>query len=145
MLIGCPPGGRGDHTGGDDAVREGARVGLLGMPRRIPAVRQVYEMPPIYYDPSDADGHPVLVVSVDPATRKAMVVTRTTKIYARGPDAIVHPAQPQLGLREVGWWRMAFPKPVVFAAFDAPDVQHCGELDEATWAKVDRQIKGAAQ
>ena len=37
---------------------------LLRMPRR-PAVRQVYEMPPAYYDVTDDVGHPVLVISVD--------------------------------------------------------------------------------
>ncbi len=114
------------------------------MPRR-PAVRQVYEMPPTYYDLTDAVGHPVLVISVDLVTRKAMIVTRTTSIHARGENAIVHPAQPELGLGDVGWWRMAFPKAVPYTAFDEPDVKHRGELDEATWAKVLSQMKGAGQ
>jgi hypothetical protein len=104
------------------------------MPRR-PAVRQVYEMPPAYYDVTDDVGHPVLVISVDLVTRMATIVTRTTKPHARGSNAIVHQAQPELGLDEVGWWRMAF---------DEPDVKRRGELDETTWAKVLNQMKGAS-
>jgi hypothetical protein len=123
---------------------KGAGVDLLRMPRR-PAVRQVYEMPPVYYDVTDDVGHPVLVISVDLVTRKAMIVTRTTSPYARGENAIVHPAQPELGLREVGWWRMAFPKAVAYTAFDEPDVRRRGELDEATWGKVLRQMKEAGK
>jgi hypothetical protein len=119
-------------------------VDLLRMPRR-PAVRQVYEMPPAYYDVTDARGHPVLVISVDLAVRMATIVTRTTRPYARGDNAIVHPPQPDLGLFEVGWWRMAFPKQVSYTAFDEPDVKHRGELDEATWAKVVSQMKGAGE
>jgi hypothetical protein len=112
------------------------------MPRR-PAVRQVYDMPPIYYDLSDKVGHPVLVISVDHVARKAYVVTRTSSPHARGHGAVVHPVQPDLGLDEVGWWRMAFPKPVPYAAFDAPDVKPCGMLDEATWAKIVSSMQGA--
>ena len=82
---------------------------LLRMPRR-PAVRQVYEMPPAYYDVTDDVGHPVLVISVDPVTRVAMIVTRTTSPHARGNNAIVHPAQPDLGLDDVGWWRDGVPE-----------------------------------
>lgn len=114
---------------------------LLRMPRR-PAVRQVYEMPPVYYDATDAVGHPVLVISVDVVTRKAMIVTRTTSIHTRGQNAVVHRAQPELGLDLVGWWRMDFPKPVPYTAFDEPDVKHRGELDLATWTKVLSQMKG---
>lgn len=117
---------------------------LLRMPRR-PAVRQVYEMPPVYYDVTDAVGHPVLVISVDLVTRTAMIVTRTTSPHARGENAIVHPAQHELGLYDVGWWRMAFPIPVPYMAFDEPDVKRRGELDEATWARVLNQIKGAGE
>lgn len=115
---------------------------LLGMPGRVPAVRQVYEMPPGYYDPSDIVGHPILVISVDPVARKAMVVTRTSQPYAKGPYAIVHPAQPELGLDMAGWWRMAYSKPVIYAAFDEPDVQHRGELDATTWEKVLKHLEG---
>ncbi len=115
---------------------------LLRMPRR-PAVRQVYEMPPAYYDVTDDVGHPVLVISVDLVTRMATIVTRTTKPHARGSNAIVHQAQAELGLDDVGWWRMAFPRAVPYAAFDEPDVKRRGELDEATWAKVLNQMKGA--
>jgi hypothetical protein len=113
------------------------------MPRR-PAVRQVYEMPPCYYDVTDTVGHPVLVISVDLPARTALVVTRTTRPYAKGENAVVHRAQPELGLGEVGWWRMAFPKKVAYAAFDAPDVKPCGQLDEATWAKV-LSVRGASE
>ncbi|MFZ0225807.1 MAG: hypothetical protein WAL41_02445 [Mycobacterium sp.] len=119
-------------------------MSLLGMPRRIPAVRQVYVMPSRAYDPSDTAWHPILVVSVDPVVRMAMIVTRTTKPYAKGPDAIVHPAQPGLRLSLPGWWRMAYPKPVIYSAFDEPDVEHRGELDEATWEKVVQQLEGGA-
>lgn len=112
------------------------------MPRR-PAVRQVYEMPASYYDRTDARGHPILVISVDIVTRRALVVTRTTSIHARGKNAIVHPAQHDLGLDEVGWWRMAYPRQVPYLAFDEPDVKHRGELDAATWAKVVNQMRGA--
>lgn len=114
------------------------------MPRR-PAVRQVYEMPSPYYDVTDKVGHPVLVVSVDHVVRKALVVTRTTSAHARGRNAVVHPAQPDLELPDVGWWRMAFPKQVPYAAFDAPDVKRRGELDEATWAKVVSSMKGCGE
>jgi len=114
------------------------------MPRR-PAVRQVYEMPPAYYDVTDAVGHPVLVISVDLVTRMAQIVTRTTSIHTRGKNAIVHPPQPELGLGDVGWWRMDFPKQVPYIAFDEPDVKHRGELDGATWAKVISQMKGAGK
>lgn len=114
---------------------------LLRMPRR-PAVRQVYEMPPDYYDVTDDVGHPVLVISLDPVTRMATIVTRTTSAHARGENAIVHQAQPDLGLKDVGWWRMQFPKTVPYLAFDEPDVLRRGELDEATWAKVLQQVKG---
>lgn len=117
-------------------------MGLLGMPRR-PALRQVYDMPSCYYDVTDVVGHPVLVISVDLPARVAQIVTRTTSPHAKGENAIVHPAQHELGLDEVGWWRMAFPRPVVYAAFDAPDVKPCGQLDEATWAKVLIWMKGA--
>lgn len=117
-------------------------MALLRMPRR-PAVRQVYEMPPAYYDVTDAVGHPVLVISVDLVTRAALIVTRTTSIHARGENAIVHPAQPDLGLDVVGWWRMAFPKRVPYYVFDEADVVRRGELDEATWGKVLSQMKGA--
>jgi hypothetical protein len=123
---------------------KGREVDLLRMPRR-PAVRQVYEMPPAYYDATDAVGHPVLVISVDLVTRTAEIVTRTTSIHTRGENAIVHPAQPELGLDEVGWWRMAFPKRVPYNVFDEPDVKRSGELDEATWAKVRNQMKGAGE
>jgi hypothetical protein len=124
--------------------QRGVAVGLLGMPRR-PAVRQVYEMPPVYYDVTDDVGHPVLVISVDPVTRMAMIVTRTTSPHARGDNAIVHAAQPDLGLLDVGWWRMAFPKPVPYTVFDEPDVKRRGELDEVTWEKMVRQMKGAGE
>jgi hypothetical protein len=60
-------------------------VVLLGMPCRIPAIRQVYEMPPAYYDATDRTGHPVLVISVDAVVREAWIVTRTTKAHAKGP------------------------------------------------------------
>ena len=119
-------------------------MGLLGMPRR-PAVRQVYEMPPAYYDVTDGVGHPVLVISVDFVTRMAMIVTRTTSPHAKGDNAVVHAAQPGLGLLDAGWWRMKFAKPVGYAAFDAPDVKHRGELDEMTWERVVRQMKGAGE
>lgn len=114
------------------------------MPRR-PAVRQVYEMPSAYYDVTDDVGHPILVISVDLVTRMAMIVTRTTNIHTRGANAIVHAAQPDLRLDKVGWWRMAFPKPVPYTAFDEPDVRRRGELDEATWEKVVRQMKGVGE
>lgn len=117
---------------------------LLRMPRR-PAVRQVYEMPPAYYDVTDVVGHPVLVISVDLVVREAMIVTRTTSPHAKGNNAIVHPAQPDLGLDSVGWWRMEFPKAVPYPAFDEPDVKRRGELDEATWAKVLDQMKGTSE
>jgi hypothetical protein len=119
-------------------------VGLLRMPRR-PAVRQVYEMPPEYYDVTDSVGHPVLVISVDLVTREATIVTRTTKPHARGNNAIVHRAQPDLGLYDVGWWRMEFPMAVPYPAFDEPDVKHRGELDESTWAKMLDQMRGAGE
>jgi hypothetical protein len=119
-------------------------VDLLGMPRR-PAARQVYDMPSAYYDVTDRRGHPVLVISVELVTRMAMIVTRTTSPHARGDNAIVHAAQPDLGFFELGWWRMAFPKPVPYALFDEPDVKRCGELDEVTWEKMVRQMKGAAE
>jgi hypothetical protein len=115
-------------------------VGLLGMPRR-PAVRQVYEMPPVYYDVTDDVGHPVVVISVDLVTRMAMIVTRTTNIHRRGANAIVHAAQPDLGLDKVGWWRMEFPKRVAYPVFNEPDVRRRGELDEVTWEKMVRQMK----
>jgi hypothetical protein len=124
--------------------QKGDAVGLLGMPRR-PAVRQVYEMPPVYYDRTDDVGHPVLVISVDLVTRMATIVTRTTSPHARGDNAIVHAAQPDLGLLDVGWWRMKFPKPVGYTAFDEPDVKHRGELDEVTWEKMVRQMKGVGE
>ena len=117
---------------------------MLGM-RRRPAVRQVYEMPPAYYDVTDRVGHPVLVISVDIVTRMAMIVTRTTSPHAKGDNAIVHVAQPDVGLPDVGWWRMAFPKPVPFAVFNEPDVKRRGELDEVTWEKMVRQMKGAGE
>jgi hypothetical protein len=120
----------------------GGQVRLLGMPGRIPAVRQVYEMPRRYYDPTDAVDHPILVISVDPVVRKAMVVTRTSQPYAQGPDAIVHPAQPELGLDVVGWWRMAYSRSVIYAAFDEPDVLRRGELDATTWEKVLKHLEG---
>jgi hypothetical protein len=102
-------------------------------------------MPPDYYDITDDVGHPVLVISLDPATRMATIVTRTTKAHARGENAIVHQPQPELGLRDVGWWRMQFPKTVPYLAFDEPDVVRHGELDEATWARVLQQMKGGQQ
>lgn len=117
-------------------------MALLGMPRR-PAVRQVYEMPPVYYDVTDDVGHPVLVISVDLVTRMAMIVTRTTSPHARGDNAVVHAAQPELGLLDVGWWRMEFPKLVPYAVFNEPDVKRRGELDEVTWEKMVRQMRGA--
>jgi hypothetical protein len=124
--------------------QRGGAVGLLGIPRR-PAVRQVYEMPPAYYDRTDDVGHPVLVISVDLVTRMAVIVTRTTSPHARGDNAIPHAAQPDLGLLDAGWWRMKFPKPVGYAAFDAPDVKHRGELDQMTWERMVRQMKGAGE
>jgi hypothetical protein len=120
----------------------GGQVSLLGVPGRIPAVRQVYEMPPKYYDPTDATGHPILVISVDPVTRKAMVVTRTTGPHGKGSGGIVHPPQPELGLDVVGWWRMEFPRPVIYSAFNEPDVAWRGELDKATWERVLQQLEG---
>ena len=97
------------------------------------------------YGVTDVVGHPVLVISVDLVAREAMIVTRTTSPHARGNNAIVHPAQPDLGLDSVGWWRMEFPKSVPFPAFDEPDVKRRGELDEATWAKVLDQMKGTRE
>ncbi len=117
-------------------------MGLLHMPRR-PAVRQVYDMPPIYYDLMDKIGHPVLVIAVDHVARKAYVVTRTSHPHAKGKDAVVHPVQLDLGLDVVGWWRMSFPKPVPYAAFDAPADKTCGMLDEATWTKIVSLMQGA--
>jgi hypothetical protein len=116
-------------------------VDLLRMPRR-PAVGQVYEMPPAYYDVTDDVGHPVLVISLDAVTRMAAIVTRTTSAHAKGENAIVHPAQLELGLSAVGWWRMQFPKTVPYLAFDEPDVLRRGELDRSTWAKVLQQVEG---
>ena len=119
-------------------------MGLLGMPRR-PAARQVYWMPPVFYDPRDTDWHPVLVISLDPVTRLAQVVTRTRRPHARSHCGIPHPAQHSLGLKDPGWWRMEFPWAVSYTAFDDPEVQRCGELDEATWARVLRYLEGIGQ
>jgi hypothetical protein len=138
-LIGCPPGSGESMPETMPLGRAG--VDLLRMPRR-PAVRQVYEMPPAYYDVTDVVGHPVLVISVDPVTRTALIVTRTSKNHAKGKNAIVHQAQPELGLDVVGWWRMAFPKQVPYSVFDQPDVKRRGELDAATWVIVLSQMKG---
>jgi hypothetical protein len=120
-------------------------VVLLGMPCRIPAIRQVYEMPPAYYDAADRTGHPVLVISVDAVVREAWIVTRTTKAHAKGAGAVPHPAQPDLDLRDFGWWKMARTMPVPYAAFSAPDVRHAGQLDAETWARVVRQMEGAGR
>jgi hypothetical protein len=102
-------------------------------------------MPPKYYDVTDEVGHPVLVISVDAATRVALVVTRTTSSHAKGKNAVVHQPQPDLGLDCVGWWRIEFPKAVPYPAFDEPDVERSGELDGATWAKVLVQMRGVGE
>lgn len=120
-------------------------MGLLGMPRRIPAVRQVYSMPPTYYDPSDPVGHPILVIAVDAAVKIAQVVTRTTKAHAKGECGIAHPPQSELKLLDYGWWRISYPRAVPYMAFAEPDVVHCGELDEQTWAKIVRQLGGGVR
>jgi hypothetical protein len=117
-------------------------VGLLGIPGRIPALGHVYVMPPGYYDPSDSTGHPVLVIKLDPVVREALVVTRTTKPYAKGPNWVTHPPQPALGLKEYGWWRLAYPKPVQYILFNEADVTICGKLDDETWARVLRNLEG---
>jgi hypothetical protein len=124
-------------------MSSGGRVSLLGIPGRIPVLAHVYRMPPEYYDPTDDSGHPVLVVKLDQVVRKALVVTRTTKPYAKGSNPVAHAAQLAIGLDRPGWWRMAYPKPVPYIAFDQPDVSLCGPLDEETWLRVLTNLEGS--
>lgn len=117
-------------------------MGLLGMPGRLPVLRQLYRMPPALYDPYDRTGHPTLVVSLDPVLKQAEVVTRTTKIYAKGRRYVAHPPQPDLGLGQLGWWRLDRSFQVSYASFDGPDVEPRGSLDEQTWRLVMRALTG---
>jgi hypothetical protein len=127
------------------AVREGARVALLGMPARIPVAGHVYRMPPEFYDPTDIDWHPVLVVSLDQVVREAHVVTRTTSEHAKGPKAVIHAPQPGLRLDRQGWWRVHRIMPVAYMLFGDPEVQHLGRLEDGTWARIVSVIEGAGR
>jgi hypothetical protein len=120
-------------------------VGLLGIPSRIPAVGYVYVMPPVYYDSSDRKGHPVLVARLDPVVREAMILTRTTKAYARGDRAVAHQPHPGLKLSEFGWWRVQYPRYVSYPVFAEADVELCGELDQETWTKVLSSLEGGSR
>jgi hypothetical protein len=117
-------------------------MNLLGMPPRIPCLRQVYEMHPALYDPSDITGHPVLVVAVDKVLRNAEIVTRTSSSHARGRNGVPHPPQQDLGLDLNGWWRVQWPITVSFQAFTDRDAQLRGLLEQRTWELVQRALTG---
>ncbi len=110
-------------------------MGLLSQ-APAPQLGWVYDMPGALYDSTDRGGHPVLVVSLDPDLGVAEVVTRTTKIHAKGRPFVAHPVQPDLGLRELGWWRVQWPHRVPFAHFADPEAQAVGPIDDMTWRRV---------
>jgi hypothetical protein len=117
-------------------------VVLLGIPCRIPVVGHVYKMPADYYDPTDRERHPLLVVSLDQVVRQARVATRTSRYERRGPRAVVHAPQPSLRLGFVGWWRLHNLMAVPYLLFGEPDVQHLGPLDSGAWDRVVRELEG---
>lgn len=115
-------------------------MSLLGMPGRRPQVQTTYYMPCDLYDETDYADHPVLVVGLDPAARMALVVTRTTKPHAKGPKAVPHAPDSDLDLDSMGWWRLHRVHRVPWVAFDDPDVEVRGRLDDATWERVQREM-----
>jgi len=110
-------------------------LALLSRPP-APKLGWVYDMPSALYDPTDRAHHPVLVVSVDRVLRIAEVVTRTTKIHAKGKPFVAHPPQAELELHELGWWRVQWPKRVLFTHFADPEATAVGALDDTTWGRV---------
>jgi hypothetical protein len=117
-------------------------MSLLGMPPRIPCLRQVYRMHPDLYDPSDTTGHPVLVVAVDKVLRNAEIVTRTSRWEARGPNGVPHAPQQELGLDLTGWWRVQWPITVSFQVFTDRDTQLRGLLEQRTWERIQIALTG---
>lgn len=135
----------GRPTAPPQLTGHGARercMSLLGMPPRIPLLRQVYRMHPALYDPSDSTGHPVLVVAVDIALRNAEIVTRTSTWEAKGRIGIAHPPQADLGFDRPGWWRMHRPHTVPFQVFLDRDATLLGLIDERTWEHVRSALTG---
>ena len=115
-------------------------MSLLGPPSRRPVVRTMYRMRPELYDPTDDRAHPLLCVWIDPVTRYAGLVTRTSTFEAGGRRAVAHQAVPAMGLDRPGWWRVFTVHQVPWPNFDGDDVVVLGTLDERTWERVRRAM-----
>lgn len=111
-------------------------MNVFGMLDRIPVPGFLYRMHPDHYDPSDTFGHPVLVTWVDAVRRRAEVVTRTSKPKPRSWKWVPHRPGMHPEIDQTGWFRIADPKMVAYAAFSEPDTEVLGRIEDDVWDRV---------
>ena len=92
---------------------------------------------------SKVDAHPdamrpVVVLSVNEATRTVSVCARTSQ--REDGSGVEHPANADLDLNKTGWFRSKWFQHVQRSHFVYPLVRRLGWLDERTYDKVEEEV-----